>query len=173
MIIGLTGKRGVGKTVIANLISEKTNAPVLSFAGPLKEMIEKAQICTHEELYFRKNEFSRMMLQKIGTNIFRNQVDRRFWIKRMKERIFSDYYKSEIIIIDDVRFKNEAQYIKNNGGKVVQVIRGDIGFTIDNHESEMECELIVPDWIIDNNVPIEYLNTVISEMLTTFFPGGY
>ncbi len=173
MIIGLTGKKRSGKTTVANLIQAATKSPILSFAGPLKEMIEKAGICTHEELYSNKTEFSRRMLQKIGTDIFRNQVDRRFWIKRMKEKIFCDYNDKKIIVIDDIRFKNEAQYVKTTGGKIVCIYREDTISNIDIHESEIECELIVPDWIIENNLTLEELNKKVSEMLLTFFPGGY
>jgi len=171
VIIGLFGRKGSGKTTVAQLIADKIKAPILSFAKPLKEMIEKSGLCTYEELYANKTEFSRMILQKIGTNIFRNQIDRNFWIKRMKEEIFYNYKDCKIIIIDDVRFKNEARYVKSNNGKIVRVIRNDVELIIDNHESEMDCDLIIPDCIIYNNSSLEDLEGEVSMFIGNSLRG--
>jgi len=88
MIIGITGKMQAGKTTVANMIAKKIEmCHLVAFADLLKEMILKSGLCNREELYEKKTDFSRLMMQKIGTEIIREQVDDYFWIKKMDSKI--------------------------------------------------------------------------------------
>ena len=88
----------------------------------------------------------RMLLQKIGTDLFRNQFHPNTWINatfanykpiagtmdvRRSRETFPNW------IITDVRFQNEADAIKERGGKLIKVIRYKVGDKVwFNDESE-------------------------------------
>jgi len=174
MLIGLVGKIESGKTTVANFIKEQWGDTILiAFADPLKEMILKAGLCTKEELWGKKTKFSRLMMQKIGTEIFRNQIDKNYWIKKTDEKIKNS--KSKNIVVHDVRFIDEAICIKKNHGLLVKIIRPEkkLGFFSElfkdslekNHISEVEQDLIKPDIIIDNDSSIEDLKKKIKSMI--------
>ena len=57
------------------------------------------------------------------------------------------------IIIDDVRFTNEAEAIRDVGGIVVRIIRP--GLTPMNHESETEQQYIFADYTLINDEELE------------------
>lgn len=174
MLIGITGKLESGKTTIANFIEKiypDENVIKLAFADPLKEMIYKAGICKEEELWGKKTKFSRLMLQKIGTDIFRNQIDENFWVNEIAMKIIDindQYDKNCIIVIHDVRFLSEANCIKSFNGKIIRVIRSEdtkndydkfkkyiCSFFDKNdknkHVSETEMDQIKEDYLIGNN----------------------
>lgn len=82
----------------------------------------------------------RMLLQKIGTDLFRNQLHPNWSINAL----FSEYkpisnlsqtYPN--ILITDVRFQNEADAVTERGGKLIKVIRYKVGDKVwFNDESE-------------------------------------
>lgn len=160
MIIGIIGKKGSGKTTYTKYILEYWNIDkqekdfmiLKSFAEPLKEMIYKANICTKEELWREKTEYSRKMMQLIGTDLFREQVDKDFWVKKLFETINwdNDY------IIDDVRFLNEAKAIQYFGGILIRLIRPDENEN-DTHQSETEQDNIIEDFTIRNDGDLDQL----------------
>jgi adenylate kinase family enzyme len=166
-IIGITGKLTSGKTTFAKFLwdrfLEKGNKSVhiLSFAQLLKEMIFNAGLCSREELWEKKTDFSRLMMQKIGTEIIRNQVDPDFWVNKMKERI-KEIGKNNwdcIIIIDDVRYINEAEFIKafrHAAPLLLRIERPSIKST-SNHKSETEQDEIKVDYSVMNDGTLDDL----------------
>lgn len=167
-IIGIIGKMGAGKTTISDyVISHNNNVYKLSFASLLKDMILKSGLCTKEELWGKKTDFSRLMLQKIGTDIIRNQIDQDFWVKKMKEVIdgLSEINENVKIIIDDVRFKNEADLIKKYKNSVlIRVDRPSIKST-SSHRSEIEQDKIEVDMAILNDGSLEDLEAKTKELI--------
>ena len=111
-LIGLVGRAGAGKTFIANYLVEKYGFKRLSFADQLKHMLISAGMITHEEAYVEKTEHSRWLLQKIGTDIFRKQVDDLFWVKRMSVAVKRFLDAGTRVVIDDIRFPNEAALVR-------------------------------------------------------------
>lgn len=156
-IIGLTGKAGAGKTTVAMHLERHYGFKRLSFAEPLKRMLIETGLATYEELYVTKTPMSRKLMQVIGTDIIRNRVDKDFWVKQMAERIIeltrSGYFR---FVIDDVRFQNEADFIRRLGGIVILITRDCKDRVTDyNHESE-RLDLIV-DATVTNNRDIDSL----------------
>ena len=94
----------------------------------------------------------RILLQKIGTDLFRNQLHPNIWCNALfadyttkKYSIGIDKYGHQTIIdkypnwlITDVRFQNEADAIKKRGGRLIKVIRYKVGDKVwFNDESEL------------------------------------
>ena len=129
-VIAFAGPAGVGKTTIAHAFSGVYNGKILSFAKPLKQSL--SVLTGLPPKYFDKIELKekqipgltdspRTLMQKFGTEFVRDMVHPNFWIWRMKNLI--DKEKKCNIIIDDVRFDNEAQFIRDYGGILIHLER--------------------------------------------------
>jgi len=166
-LIGLTGNAGSGKSTVAKYLIDK-GFYKLSFSDPLKRMLIIAGISTYEDLYIKKSKIARWLMQKIGTDIVRNQIDRDFWIKKLKENI--DYLLQKNIcqfVIDDVRFINEADFVKSYNGILIKIDRDVLPYQgIYDHESESELYLIKCDYEIVNNGSIDDLKNSVDNIIS-------
>lgn len=142
MIVGVVGFIGSGKNTVAKYLSDEKNFQTLSFAEPLKEMVsivfgwDKKLLdgLTDESRSFREMEDDwwseklgkritpRFMLQYMGTEVFRNTISKEIWIHVLDNKINRAGDKN--IVIPDVRFPNEIQFIRKKGGKIIRVLRG-------------------------------------------------
>lgn len=72
---------------------------------------------------FGRDFTPREALQKMGTEVGRDVFHEDFWILQMENRLrFSD----DPVVITDVRFPNEIDWIHKIGGKVYEIQRGSI-----------------------------------------------
>ena len=183
VIISLCGFAGSGKDTIADILVEKYGFVKISFASALKDVIsnifgwdrkmlegstneDRIKRDTVDEWWSVQLEMTvtpRIMMQKIGTDLFRNQFNPNIWIK-IVERQLSLYQN---IIITDCRFPNEINMIKSRGGKLIHVDRNKPEW-FDNYKngSDLDLDLHVSEilWIreefsctIENNGTIEEL----------------
>lgn len=171
MILGLAGKRGSGKSTAAKLIQELTptiNWQEKMFAAKLKDMICTLLGCTREQLEdidFKEKVnpvtgFSpRYLMQTLGTEWGRN-LDYNFWVNAL----FSEYQPKVNWIITDVRFKNEAEIIRQHGGLVIRINRNTE--EQDNHPSETSLDNYAHfNAIIDNNGTLDELHIKLMNVL--------
>lgn len=150
-IIGMVGPKGVGKTTFANQLANQTGcqAAVLSFADPLRVMamamgIDSKQMVLPElkhEVIPELGVTPRHVLQSLGTEWGRKCIHPDVWVwamQRQIERHVAEYHGSGdvLIFIDDCRFANEAQWILNHGGMLIEVERDGVKYT-GEHSSEM------------------------------------
>ena len=143
-IVGLTGPAGIGKTTIARKIAQfKSNILVKSYADPLRRMVSGLTGCTEQQLcdaMFKTTEFLpgityRRLLQTIGTEWGRKVVKESLWIDILAAEVKNIHNYDTIVIVDDVRFDNEAQLIRDLGGNIVFLRRYGFSYS-DAHESE-------------------------------------
>ena len=111
-IIGIGHKARHGKDVTANAILEKLerSAKKYSFADDLKAF---ARV-----LGMRSKDGP--LLQALGTNVLR-RLNSDIWIECLYTRLQEE--QPTTAIISDVRFPNEAQFIKDLGGIMIRVDR--------------------------------------------------
>jgi hypothetical protein len=163
MIIGIMGKKKSGKDTLANYIIQKYNFTKKSFAYPLKK------ICSylfHIPFYsFESQELKecildewkmspRQIMQKVGTDMFRDQIDDEFWIRHFEHHI--DITLN--IVITDVRFLNEVMMIQKYNGILIYIERHenrDYGYDI--HISENQDLSKYADIHLQNNGSIQNL----------------
>lgn len=170
-MIGFVGKKSSGKDTAGDYLVKKYNFEKQSFANPLKRCCKEMFSLTDEQLndpilketpdprWFGATP--RQILQYVGTDLLRNQLKN--IIPNIGENVhinaFKLWYennKHKKIVLCDVRFLNEANMIKENGGILIKIYRGE-NKTKDLHQSEMELEKIKCDIIIDNNGSLEEL----------------
>lgn len=146
MIIGITGKQQVGKDTLAGYLANKHHCHRIGFADQLK------RICrSYLGWDGNKDDGGRKLLQHIGTST--REYSPSFWIEQtdfMMRHIELGMEEQNIRwVIPDVRFRNEADWIKSKGGIIIRVVRN-TGI-IDTHISETEMDAYQPDYTLQNN----------------------
>ena len=143
MIVGLVGFIGAGKGTVADLLVKRHGFFKESYANSLKDacsiifgwdrqMLEgntpesRAWREQKDEWWSNKlgKEFSpRLALQLMGTEAGRDVFHPDLWVHTVMRRCENAPWNNYVIA--DVRFPNEINAIKNSGGKVIRVRRGD------------------------------------------------
>lgn len=156
-LIGLIGKARVGKDTVAGHLYTRHDHCTVSFAAPMKRMLEVAFPGVNFRSGDRETPIDwlgkspRQLLQTLGTEWGRDCIHPDLWLllaeRRIQEAKATGWYGA---VITDVRFHNEADMILRNGGELWHILRDD-ATTVNEHVSE-SC-----DWsgytrrIIDNN----------------------
>lgn len=143
MLVGISGFIGCGKSTVADQLTDQFGFRKDSFATSLKDavalmfdwprnMIEGDTKQSREwreevdEWWANKlgipNFSPRLALQLIGTDSLRNHFNEGIWFMTLENRIRKN--PDQHVVISDVRFPNEIEFIKNQGGIMVRVDRG-------------------------------------------------
>lgn len=176
VLIGISGKIGAGKDYITSnavipILKDSTYLQ-LSFADQIKINVMSKMNVSYEDVYYKKTQESRQLLQQEGSICRKDDPD--IWIKYFKNWA-NVHMKRGIqhILISDCRYKNEFDYIKENGGIVIKVVApdrnndrliqeasssgifDDENFNkIKNHQSECDLDDLSDDnfdIVVDNN----------------------
>jgi len=171
MFIGFCGKKGAGKDTAAEFFRDCKTCEILSFAGPLKEAskhlfgLSDFQVNVQKETVDEVlNKTPRKILQDLGT-LLRNNYGEDVLIRALNARV--EKLNSKYFIITDVRFENECEYIKNNGGFIIRIERPDLVNT-DDHESENRTIDKYVDKKIINNGTIQNLHNEVKNSMLDF-----
>ena len=140
-LIALTGRAGVGKSFAAKHLTQKGYYPV-KFAGPLKNMLRALGLNEREiegDLKFEPcallgGKTPRWAMQSLGTEWGRNMIDKDLWLTAARHSI-EVMLPFHPVVVDDLRFPNEAVLIRQLGGKIVRLYGKDAGLD-QSHESE-------------------------------------
>jgi len=130
MLIGLCGKLGSGKDFIAqNYIIPfiqkmyRESCLQVSFADQIKINVMSKHNIPFDDIFEKKNKDTRTLLQQEGTECGRQVYGDDIWIKYFHNWTNLWKYRGiQNLIVTDVRFKNELEYIKNSGGIVIKVV---------------------------------------------------
>ena len=107
------------------------------------------QMC--EERYLVKLT-PRILMQKIGTDLFRNQLHPNIWINST----FVNYDEKCDWIITDLRFQDELDKVKKNNGIIINLQRDICNDNLETHISE-QLLFNTFNFIITNNSTIDDL----------------
>ena len=96
---------------------------IMSF-GYSKEQAVRFVWASKEEAIPAIKATARHILQTLGTEWGRNCISSEIWLDCMMSRVTSHLKDGDCkIVIDDVRFQNEAELIKKMGGEVWMIVR--------------------------------------------------
>jgi hypothetical protein len=149
VIVGLSGKKGSGKSTVAGYLERRIEGAVrLPFAFRLKEIARDcfgARSCQVDGTQEEKHTMlacgltGREVMQRIGQDM--RAIWPACWVYAWEAQVVSMWAEWGVpmpIIVEDVRFENEVQKIKRMGGIVIRLTREPFR---DGHESESGLDL--------------------------------
>lgn len=150
-LLGVHGKAGVGKDTAATLLRSRLGYEALAFADPLKAALNELFGWSYEQWLDREWKEAiqgdigispRRAAQLLGTEFARRMIRPDIWliladrkIKRLKVLSSFDEFGTPPIVVTDVRFDNEAQWVRDRGGRVLMIHR-QASPTVAAHSSE-------------------------------------
>lgn len=147
-----TGKDTFGSILIKELKNVGLSAKKLSLAFELKSdldsfLIQKFGISAFTEDPKEKN-FIRPLLICYGTDLMRKK-NPEYWIKKLQKTIDINNNHGIISVVCDIRFVNEASWLKQNGGILAHLKRDGIVPADKNEERNDDLLREVSEFPID------------------------
>lgn len=160
-LIGLIGKARVGKDTAAEYICEQYGLATYSFADPVKQMLEPV----FGDLFYGGDreqpiewlgKSPRQLMQTLGTEWGRQQHPD-LWVLLADQFWKTDNYAQAAgLVVTDVRFHNEADWILQSGGVLIEVVR-EGAEQVNAHSSESATWEGTPRIVVENNGDISDL----------------
>lgn len=160
-VIGIAGPAGSGKNEVADIISRHYDCVQYSFAAPIKQMLQMGLGLTRQDTDgYRKEQphplygkTPRQLMQTLGTEWGRNMVHPDVWVTATADYCSALHLENQrlAILLTDVRFNNEADWVRNQGGIIIHVERPDAA-PVTAHASEQGVQRIdYADFVIPND----------------------
>lgn len=170
LLIGIVAPAGSGKTVVARRLEEAHGFTRMRFAHQLKAMLKVGLGLTDEQLDGAQkmtplSEFGgctpRHLMQTLGTEWGRRMVHSDVWTSAWRRAAAQ---VEGPIVVDDVRFPNEAAAVRAEGGILWRIVRPGQGPA--DHVSERLLHEIDCDRTIVNDVSLQDLIAKADEALS-------
>lgn len=162
-ILSLYGPQGAGKSEAAKAIATLPRWHRLSFAQPLYDMMsallgEDARKLDKSASHpFLCGKTLRQALQTLGTEWGRGMIGKTIWLDVMEGALRHHHAAGSAgVVIDDLRFMNEYQFLRARGATIIRIEReGCLIPTLNQgHASEADWCDFTPDWNLLNNKSI-------------------
>jgi len=205
MRIAFCGKMQAGKSTAAEHLSARSSFTLFKFAKAVRQVAniikegESPHYVTQEiidtlhidrkyyngvlkvlgKIFSMRELNERVWLQELGTG-FRNVIHKDFWVTIVGEDpMFKKRYEGDYnMVIDDLRFVNEAEFCKKRGFYIVKVkvstdkqierfkANGKMNTKVEdmNHSSEKEVAKIKADDTLNGNLPLDEYKRSVTEM---------
>jgi hypothetical protein len=174
-VLGFSGLKRSGKDTAAEILREECrrySVHRIAFADSLREALRAVFGFSDEQMFGSQKEevdpfwglSYRQAAQRVGTDLFRDQLDPQVWIKSWQKRVLAAddkncqmreamyAVKPLLVLVTDVRFPNEADAIRELGGEVWRIRRE--GLPFDGHASEVMAARAPDDFfnrVVDNS----------------------
>lgn len=141
ILVGLSAKARTGKSTAAEILRTEHDFVEVTLKNEMVRVLAPLFDTLPSTFEEGKDEPSgdlfgrtpRHVMQSFGTDWAREQIDKDFWIvllHRSISRLLDNHRKSRNfgkkplkIVVSDIRFDNEAQYILDMDGTVLQLVR--------------------------------------------------
>jgi len=191
MIIAICGFKGSGKNTVGDYIAKKGkhDFKLLSFAAKIKDCISvifdldrnMLEGITEEDRKMRETRDEwwskrlgiectpRLLMQNLGTDVIRKHFNDNIWVYAMEKEL----EKYENVVITDVRFENEIEFLLSKNAILVYVEREEPEEWFydlkkvpkDLHVSEWSWIKYKPEICINNKGTLEELYSEIDNKL--------
>lgn len=135
ILVGFSGKAKSGKDTAADIVKKELEklgytVEIRGFASALKELLIDKLHFPPEMMYDQnhKNDIhpafgisGRQAMQIVGTEMFRNKFHSDTWVKLLEH--YANNSTVDYLLITDVRFYNEAEFIISNSGFLFNIVR--------------------------------------------------
>ena len=161
-IVAFTGRKWSGKstsaTIAKRLIGD--SAIRMSFAAPIREAVSKIYDRPLDDI----KEAIRPVMQTVGDS-FKVLHGDGYFIETLANRWLMADKRFTTLIIDDVRTKEEAEWVHKNEGVLIRIKRPGNEDRNDQHITEALIDTLPADLEIVNNNTLEHLGGVLKEVL--------
>lgn len=178
MLIGIAGRARSGKDTIGAYLVDAYGFQRYAFADKLKNIVNQIHGWGHEHGWGDLKDvvdpqwgFSpRQAYQRFGTEYARG-LDENFWIKMAEKDLAANLDSgSGDAVVTDVRFDNEAEWVRKHG-VLVHVSRKDAP-AVTAHTSEVPIQPNGKDWGITNNNTLEELYNTLEYIMDAIYLKG-
>ena len=159
LLIGLTGRARSGKDTAARFLMDTYSLEPMSFAAPIKKAMADLFGLDERHLDGELKEAPlpgigkspRYLFQTFGTEWGRQLVHPDVWLHAADVQLenLRKHTNPPGVVFSDVRFENEAQWIRERGGHVLHIVRPGAP-AVEAHASEDGIELQEQDRQISN-----------------------
>jgi len=172
MIIGLTGYATSGKDTVAKTLVERYGYKRVAFADAIRDLLYAVEpmidnlyslrllVDTYGWDEVKKRPEVRRLLQNLGVG-GRAVLGEWVWLKIVADQIhFEGKY-----VITDVRFKNEAKFIKEyDNAELWRVTRGGVS-AVNSHITEHDLDDYPVDAVVNNGGTIDELELLVHKTM--------
>ncbi len=161
ILLGISGHKTAGKDTVAEMLVPhfKSTFKVhrIGFADGLKEELARITGGNVGTINKHKHEpLCRKVLQFIGQEAKTLEKNDKIWVDKTNE-LYRKLPDMSLVIVPDVRFPFEAEWVKENKGLVIRIFRPQADSVVDSHLSESLVDTIPFDFSISNDGKLEDL----------------
>ena len=167
LLIGLSGRARTGKTTAANHLANTYDLVTYALADPLREGLMNIFNLSPCDFDDERKELTidwlglspRELMQSMGTDWGRHQVHPELWLllaEKNLEFLGQTNDNARGFVISDLRFENEADFVRKRGGMVIHLLRPDAA-EVNPHISETGIGIQDNDLVLHNDGAIEDL----------------
>lgn len=167
LLIGLHGLARTGKDTAATYLAAHYALLSYAFAEPLKLAIAQMFNLTAEHIEGALKEqplpgigkSPRQLMQLLGTDWGRDLVHRELWLLLAEQNLqhMAELHQDmQGAVLRDVRFENEAAWVRSKGGVIVHIQRPGAA-TVAAHTSEAGIAVHDNDFVVHNDEDLPHL----------------
>lgn len=169
-IVGIAGPARVGKDTTANFIIAAVGGYRYSFADPIRAMIVPLGIDMSDPYWQEHKETvipalgcsPRRIQQTLGTEWGREMIHPDLWVILAHQRLLRN---GPGMVIADVRFENEAAWVRKHGGRILHLESKRPGIPkVEAHASEGGIEHHDEDMVLSNDGSLEDLQAAVRDL---------
>jgi hypothetical protein len=175
ILIGLTGRAHSGKDTAACMIeaiclTAGINQQTFAFATSMRAALRALGVPPD---YIKQPELKNKLIPELGASYRQlmqelgdmgRKVLPDFWVRFVARSISNLPDGVGLIVITDVRYPNEAEWIRANGGVIVQLNRK-AAPEVRSHSSEQHFAELQAEYVIDNNGTLAELEARLAALL--------
>jgi hypothetical protein len=177
LLIGIAGVARSGKDTAAQHLVSHHGFQAYAFADPLRDGLMHILNLSPCDFDGAQKELPlpwlgrspRQLMQSLGTEWGRNNVHPELWLLLAEQNLdllARTHDETRGFVVSDVRFENEADFIRKRGGVVIHMERI-AALTVNQHSSENGVVRAPGDIWLPNDGPFEELFTNLNHVVDT------
>lgn len=170
-LIGICGKPNAGKDTVADILSNELSLIKYGPSFPLKETAAKMFDVPVSSFYDKDKKEEvvpfwdmspRKMAQLVGRECTRDIFGGDFWMRHVElkwTRITEEDLNDQGMVLPDIRYPEDAQWVLSRGGMILKVVRSDRPLIVEE-QHQAENQVLPDEWItrvVENNGTLDDL----------------